>query len=104
MSPVAGVKFLRVLQQVILIGSGIKLRRKIRDVGETLLFVDDQIFNNRQILGLGLVDQVTRRVAVGSSIVHVDVRISTHPSSVGTLPLDGTQRNVVLSDFSCCNI
>ena len=104
MSPVAGVKFLRVLQQVIFVGSQIELRRKVRDIGEALFFIDNQIFNDRQVLGGGLLNQMRRCIPIRARIVHVDMSIPTNPARVRTLPLDLPKRNRGFQGFTGQNV
>jgi hypothetical protein len=50
-----------------------------RDVWDPLLFIDDQILDDGQILGGALLYEVLRCVAIGPGIIHVHVDITAAP-------------------------
>src|SRR5437763_12529658 len=54
-------------------------RQEISKVGEPLLLVYDQIFDNSKVLGIGLLDQMRRRVAIRAGIIHVNVHVAADP-------------------------
>ncbi len=79
MPPIAGVKFLP-MQQKIGRGRGrIRLGAEVCDIRNALLFVDDQVFDNLQVLGRRLGHQVRGGVAVRASVIHVHVNVAAHP-------------------------
>ena len=79
MSPVTSVKFLAVEKPAIRSGNWGGLGLEVGNIRNPLLLVDYQIFDEKQILRSLLCDKIFRCVAVGSSIIHVHVQISTSP-------------------------
>ena len=83
-SPITGMKFLPVKKQGA--GGGSRIGRaspKIADVRNSLLFVHDQVLDDGEVFRFRLLDHVLRRIAVLTSIVHVDMDVSTHPAEAG---------------------
>src|ERR1019366_508308 len=80
MSPITGVEFLTMQQQMSARRSGIELRRKVRNVGNALLLVYDKVFDDRQIFRGRLLDQVLWSITIGAAIVHVYVHITADQS------------------------
>ena len=54
---------------------------EVRDVGNALLLVHDQLFDHVQILGARHERQLLRHRAIGAAVVHVHVEIAAVPSS-----------------------
>src|SRR4029077_10269216 len=81
-SPVTGVKLLSVPEEVGGGGCGIGGRTEVRDVGNALFFVDDEVLDEREVFGGGLRDQMGRRIAVGASVVHVNVNVTANPARI----------------------
>ena len=81
-APVAGVEFLAVNHQRAGLRGRVNPDPAEGDVGYALLLVHEQILDNVEILRLRLQDQVRRRVAVVSAVVHVHVHIRAHPAPV----------------------
>ena len=80
MSPITGVEFLTMQQQMSARRSGIELQRKVRNVGNALLLVYDKVFDDRQIFRGRLLDQVLWSITIGAAIVHVYVHITADQS------------------------
>src|SRR5437762_12991276 len=79
MSPVAGVKFLPMQQQIGSSRSRIEACAEVCNVRNTLFLVDDEILDDREIFRCRLRHQVPGRIPISSSIVHVNVYICTDP-------------------------
>src|SRR5882672_11077263 len=52
---------------------------EISHIRKALLFVDDQILDNRQILRVSLLYQMRGSIAIRPRIVHVDMHVAAHP-------------------------
>src|SRR6516162_5809677 len=85
MAPVTSVKFLALKDEGWGIRDGVGFGAEVSDIRDALLLVDDEIFNDRKILGRGLGDQVHRRISVSTAVVHVNVNISADPMPVRIL-------------------
>src|SRR5207253_9878133 len=83
MPPIAGVEFLSVKEQRSRRRCRIGASSEVGNVWNPLLLVDDQVLDNREVFRFRLLNHVRRSVAVGASIVHVDVNVSTHPAEAG---------------------
>src|SRR5216684_6247949 len=79
MPPIAGMEFLSVKKQRGRRRCRIGARSEVSNIWNPLLLVDDQVLDNREVFRFRLLNHVLRSVAVGASIVHVDVNVSTHP-------------------------
>ena len=79
MSPIAGVKFLAVQQEVGCCRSRVRLGAEVCNVRNALLFVHHQIFDDLQVLRCRLRHQMLRCVAVRACIIHVHVHIAADP-------------------------
>ena len=79
-SPDARMKLLRVHQQERCGGYRIGVRAEVGNVRNPLLLVHDQILDDVQILGARLECEMTRRVAIGAAVVHVDMHVPAPPS------------------------
>ena len=79
-APHAGMKLLRMHEQKGGRRNGVLVGTEVRDIGNPLLLIDDQILDHVQVLGARLKRQMRRRVAVGTTIVHVDVNVARPPS------------------------
>ncbi len=80
-SPVAGVVLLIVDDERGRSGHRIGTSGEIVQVGNPAFLVDDQVLHYVQVLRPGLRRQPSRRVAVGTAVVHVHVEIAAVPPS-----------------------
>src|SRR3981189_2282152 len=53
--------------------------QEVGDVRKTLFLIDNEIFDDRQVLSRCLFHQMRGSVAIRSRIIHVDVYVSAHP-------------------------
>src|SRR5208337_4659669 len=84
MSPITRVEFLALQQQRVLVS--FDLSSTVRNIGETLLLVDNQVVHDLQPFRFRLIAQVLWEVHVGSSIVHVHMQITAYPMAKAVLP------------------
>ena len=89
MAPEAGMEFLA-CRCTSCPGSGCILARpENSDVRHALFLVHDQVVDDVQVFGLGLLRQVIRRIAVLATVVHVHVQVGAAPwPEVGRQRLD----------------
>ena len=73
------MKFLAMQEQIATGRRRIGLGAEVRDVWNALFLVDDQILNDRQVLGCRLPYQMHGRIAVSATIIHMHVDIAANP-------------------------
>ena len=78
-SPIAGVKFLTVQQEIVGGRCGVERGAEIGDIGNALFFIDDEILHDRQIFRRSLKNEMCGRIPVSASIVHVHMYVPADP-------------------------
>src|SRR4029077_19142971 len=78
-SPVARVKLLAVRDDERVRRNRIRIRSETHDVWKPLLLVHDEVVNEVEIFGRGLLEQVPRRISVRAAVIHVHVEVAAPP-------------------------
>ena len=55
------------------------VRCEIRNIGNALFLVDDQVEDDIEIFSARLLDEVRGRVSVGAAVIHVHVHVAANP-------------------------
>ena len=82
MSPIAGVIFLGMQQQICAGRCRIGFGTEISNIGNALLFINHKIFHDRKVLSGCLLHQMLWRVAICPAVIHVDMNIAADPLRV----------------------
>ena len=81
MTPIAGMEFLALHDQDV--GIAILIIAEIHKghVRKALLFIYREFMNDLQAFGFALLHETCWIVAVGSAVIHVDVKVGSYPGS-----------------------
>src|SRR5712664_2998530 len=79
MPPVAGVKLLSMEQEIGVRRSRVGPGAEVRNIRNSLFFVDHQVFDNLQVLSRRLRYQMFGRVAICATVIHVHVNVAADP-------------------------
>ena len=82
MTPIAGVEFLALHDQDVRIAILIIVKIHKGHIWKALLFIYREFMNDLQAFGFALLHEMCWIVAVGSTVIHVHVKVGSYPGSM----------------------